>query len=634
MGRTCGYVLASTVLLGGWLLVGSCSGSKTSATSNEVRRGTQQLIADNGLSPDDRKRFYTLPEGSELFPLSWFLRLESEQTKRPFAENLERFGLIYAEEGLNQYNLPIGLTYFEPEDVPVKMVGVNCAACHVGEIHYRDKPRLRIDGAPNMFDIDAFYRDLINSAVATLRSPSKLARLATPRLEVDAQLDAIGEIFGDLEALRVEGEMGARLAEAFVQLVDAERKRFEEDYRAHGQRLIASVLSGEPEPARTSGDVPYRGTFRRIIEELGERRHASQLGADAPLTKRAVESPRLLERWTAVFSGRVRLLQARIAFLQILASSQSNGTPPLHGRVDAFGSARNFLFGDKYGYTAKLAPIAFPHLWGFEKFAWLHWNANTNSVLERNMGQGLGLGAIVDTETWDSSLLFENLHELERVAYKIRPPKWPESMLGAIDMEKARAGQKLYDEHCARCHEQVTKTSEGLLDFPLYPLADIGTDPNHATEFARPVGDVSFADALQHTLGKIKEHYYEGHGVSAELQVAWEGTRKNIMWRSPLAYPARPLAGVWAVAPYLHNNSVPTLWHLLLPPKQRPTRFKVGDREYDPKHVGYVFELGSTSNENSIYDTRLTGNHNSGHDYGTGLSDAERWALIEYLKTK
>ena len=250
------------------------------------------------------------------------------------------------------------------------------------------------------------------------------------------------------------------------------------------------------------------------------------------------------------------------------------------------------------------------------------------------MGQSLGLGAIVDTETWDSSILFENLHELERLAYKIRPPKWPESMLGAIDMEKARTGEKLYAEHCARCHEQVTKTPEGLLDFPLYPVAEIGTDPNHAAEFAMPVGVVSFAGALQHVLGNIKERYYEENGVSAALQVAWEGGRQHVTWRSPHAYPVRPLDSVWASAPYLHNNSVPTLWHLLLPPDQRPTRFKVGDREYDPKRVGYVFELGSTANEGSIHDTRLPGNDNSGHDYGTGLSNAERWALIEYLKTR
>ena len=143
-------------------------------------------------------------------------------------------------------------------------------------------------------------------------------------------------------------------------------------------------------------------------------------------------------------------------------------------------------------------------------------------------------------------------------------------------------------EDCARCHEQATTSSENLLDSPLYATENIGTDPHHAIEFDRPVGDVSFPDAIAAVLGKIKQHYYQEHDVPAALQLAWEGGRRDVMWRSPRAYPARPLAGVWATAPYLHDNSVPTLWHLLLPPEQRPTRFKVGDREYDPERVGYV----------------------------------------------
>ncbi|MFY0540739.1 hypothetical protein [Nannocystis pusilla] len=36
------------------------------------------------------------------------------------------------------------------------------------------------------------------------------------------------------------------------------------------------------------------------------------------------------------------------------------------------------------------------------------------------------------------------------------------------------------------------------------------------------------------------------------------------------AYKARPLNGIWASSPYLHNGSVPTLHDLLLPAAQRP----------------------------------------------------------------
>src|SRR3954466_7506420 len=50
-------------------------------------------------------------------------------------------------------------------------------------------------------------------------------------------------------------------------------------------------------------------------------------------------------------------------------------------------------------------------------------------------------------------------------------------------------------------------------------------------------------------------------------------------------YVAPPLAGVWATAPYLHNGSVPTLWHLMHP-AERPTAFDVGGHALDLVKVG------------------------------------------------
>ena len=95
------------------------------------------------------------------------------------------------------------------------------------------------------------------------------------------------------------------------------------------------------------------------------------------------------------------------------------------------------------------------------------------------------------------------------------------------------------------------------------------------------------------------------------------------------AYKARPLNGIWASSPYLHNGSVPTLYDLLRPAAERPVRFAVGRWEFDPKKVGDVSEGESPWG----LDTSVDGNRNSGHDYGTTLSEADRWALVEYLKS-
>lgn len=92
---------------------------------------------------------------------------------------------------------------------------------------------------------------------------------------------------------------------------------------------------------------------------------------------------------------------------------------------------------------------------------------------------------------------------------------------------------------------------------------------------------------------------------------------------SILAYKARPLNGIWATAPYLHNGSVPTLYDLLLPKRQpgdpvegeyRPDEFMVGSRAFDPVKVG----LKSTGYDGFLFRTHIWGNNNGGHEFASG----------------
>jgi hypothetical protein len=118
----------------------------------------------------------------------------------------------------------------------------------------------------------------------------------------------------------------------------------------------------------------------------------------------------------------------------------------------------------------------------------------------------------------------------------------------------------------------------------------------------------------------------------------WNGYRDDEV-TAPLAYRARPLAGVWATPPFLHNGSVPSLYELLLPADQRPKQFYTGSRNFDPARVGYQHDSFSGA---FTYNTNAVGNSNAGHEFsnmpgngviGPELTDAERWALIEYLKS-
>ena len=103
-----------------------------------------------------------------------------------------------------------------------------------------------------------------------------------------------------------------------------------------------------------------------------------------------------------------------------------------------------------------------------------------------------------------------------------------------------------------------------------------------------------------------------------------------------------PLDAVWATAPYLHNASVPTI-AALLDNDKRPTywRLKRDPRAYDSQALGWRYEAlehgkeGAADEEEArmIYDTTRHGYGNQGHDYGDSLSEEERQAVLEYLKT-
>ncbi len=106
-----------------------------------------------------------------------------------------------------------------------------------------------------------------------------------------------------------------------------------------------------------------------------------------------------------------------------------------------------------------------------------------------------------------------------------------------------------------------------------------------------------------------------------------------------LAYKVRPLNGVWATPPYLHNGSVPNIYALLSPVSERPAKFYLGNREYDPVNVGYRIDRLDGGFE---FDTSLRGNRNTGHEFsndkregviGPLLTPDERRALVEYIKT-
>jgi hypothetical protein len=233
---------------------------------------------------------------------------------------------------------------------------------------------------------------------------------------------------------------------------------------------------------------------------------------------------------------------------------------------------------------------------------------------------------------------------------KLQSPRWPEDLLGRIDLDKAGQGEAIYQRTCAGCHVLIDRGTHTPLagagvagnagiTVTTVPLDQVKTDPRQAVNFAARVislekiggpASIPYMDAAKAVAGGIVEQWKSQSPANAKAEDEVDKGRRN-EFRGILAYRARPLNGTWATAAYLHNGSVPNLYGLLLPPARRPKIFYVGSWEFDPVHAGV--ETGSPFAGAFTFDTRLPGNTNSGHEYGIGLSDAERMALIEFLKT-
>ena len=358
------------------------------------------------------------------------------------------------------------------------------------------------------------------------------------------------------------------------------------------------------------------------------------------------------------------LLEGKIATLRAVPTLKASAllaTTDGYGRTDAFGVGRNELFGATFlnGMPSD-APVSFPHTWGMRYTGWLQWGANTNSVMERNIGQSLGVGAVFDPRTGRSSVNIDNLHRMEQLTYKLQAPEWPASF-PAVDAARAERGRQRFVQYCAPCHQ--TWQSDGAMRvYKLFALNEVGTDPNAALNYEKPVKTADgkvlpFPYAALGLIKTVKQQAYAERGFSPGQIAAWESrdVRQGAAWdptfRAPLldhdkwpdtrgrrVYRAKTLVGIWATAPYLHNGSVPTIYDLLLPADQRPVRFPVGQHEYDPVKLGIQTDRSQFTTPPGWtpyqLDTRLSGNWNSGHEWKfyPQLDDTARYEIIEFLK--
>ena len=567
-----------------------------------------------GLSAAETLAWRYTTEGSDLVPVDILRALIDTESGKPFTEALDRFGFLPTAAGPgNVYGLPVGWTIDVPDYSLLKVdyVGINCSACHTGELAYQGKA-MRIDGAPNMADIEAFGLAVEASGVATLEDPLEAFAFIVRWLRLAPPAEATP---ADTFAGKVPDDTKAYLGNI------ADTKGDEPDRRV-GEAIVKVLKREEVASSDATGDLeafPLSAADTAVVDSL-----STSLAAPKEDQRHLFNLVRFLRKYE-------RLLKSRIEFATLALHAFSTSTVAGPGRDDPWNIIRNLLFLTP---TKLNSPVSIPHLFGSKEFTWYHADGNTNSVGQRNIAQAVALGAYVDPKTRESTLKPRNIWVLEDLMRKLEAPAWPAAQFGAagvIDQQAAQRGAAIFARKmdaaggsyaCADCH--ATRAGS------LYDLAVLGTDPNRVQSFALPQDGKPFAQAIYEKVSAIEAFAHKKAGITPEEARQHEIVPYPI-WRDTGQYQARKLDGVWATAPYLHNGSVPTLYDLLLPATSRPARFPLGQREYDPKKVGYRTD---TPNPIFVFDITADGNSNAGHEFGTTLSEPERWDLVEFLKTQ
>ena len=553
-----------------------------------------------GWSAADRTMFYTTSQGSQLLPYDWFLALEQPDSETLFrVDSLARFGYLPNPDKLNNPDsLPLGFVKDAGDNSD--WVGMSCSACHTSQFKFAGKT-LQIDGGPTDADFWTFISELGKALMQTSASPT-----------------------------------------------DAKFQRF-------ANRVLSPIHS-------QSDELRLYNYLKDFSDEFGKFLHYSK--SDVAWGRARLDAfGMIFNRATAVDLhdwGNAHKANAPVSYPFLWDTHW-------HNVVQWNGSAPNILEIERLARNVTEALGVFAH-----------------ADIKRTF---------VPPLYFKSTVKRVNQIAIERKLSRLRSPAWPRNF-ATIDTRKAAMGAKLYQDHCINCHAIVPHNKPlHRMNVTMTPVSEVGTDPLMATNardlpsktgileriqmpflLSPPlpaevpafelVGKVMIGAILapadwetvpseldaasKNLLASIKSGHSHTDGHLARFKTAkskiemgirsnlWIDARNLLEKRknnvNALAYKARPLDGIWATAPYLHNGSVPNLYQLLLPAKDRMEKFFVATREFDPVNVG--FTTGSQDGAFE-FDTSLPGNSNAGHDtYATNsLTDEQRWQLVEYLKT-
>ncbi|HEY6552695.1 MAG TPA: di-heme-cytochrome C peroxidase, partial [Vicinamibacteria bacterium] len=602
-----------------------------------------------------RQAYYTTPQGTSLKSLryDWLVHLEMPWGKKRFADpvHLRAYGFIVDPEPSlqNPDQLPVGFAKrFDPE-LGEAVLDLSCAACHTGQLVVERAGRrtaLRIDGGPashafTTTRLGHFVPTLVASLASTYVNPLKFRRFGVGVLGEGGYARGKGRLHDDLGDV-----LGALLKQGWTEgtkhLYPVEEGFGRTDALARiGNTVFADELDGAND---SIGDAPVSYPYlwniwkfdwvqynasvsQAMARNMGE---SFGVGARLGLLDRYGRPVPAEERFrTSVLVPNLHRIEAMLQRLE----------PPkwpedLLGPIDRAKAERGRVLFDR----------SCRHCHGpFEQ------PAEMKAYLDPLRGDKdplwkMTIVPLTEVGTDPTAAL----NFARRTVDLTRTGLDPDEVLAAAKpaLDEARSRLVLLEAKVAEAVAKQDPTAEALAKAAAYEKRRV--EQAEAAVGGVKMNAVPLGLALNF-LGLItRERYYDERGLSTEQRACLDGFGGLDLPEIQPVYKARPLAGVWATAPFLHNGSVPTLYEMLSPHDERAARFFVSPGSFDPVAVGLD---AKAQGEGFWLDTGVRGNSNVGHEFRAGFapgrtegddpqygvigpewSPEERWEIVEYLK--
>lgn len=644
-------------------------GAMTSGVDAWNSRFSSVLYLDQGWSAADSLWFYNTSQGSNLLPYSFFLELEQAHTANLFRsnENINRYGYLPQRATIsNPDGLPVGMVRDEYRSKPY--MGFTCAACHTTQLHYQGTA-IRIDGGPTSADMETFMQDLAEALRATLLESEKQQRFVASVLK-RGEYRSAEEVLSDL------GKFTQRIKTYTVINSPRDTRRPMTHYGYARLDAFGRIYN------RVLEHVMSARQIRILLSESLLPVELDHVLADVESILTSADRDHIVERIQSLLTNE-QLIELRNRIYNPADAPVSYPflwDVPQHDYIQWNGRVNNSGLGPMARNAGQVIGV----------FATLDWQEKKGFTVSSVLGgQGFGSRHI----DFQSSIDIRNLRRVENHLRKLTSPKWPQQVFPEIDKSRSLAGARLFAKYCADCHVPINREDpDRRVVAKMIAVSSVGTDtkmaensrffsgysgilrnqyvntdtgsilldnqaPVVALLSAATRNVVTSTDPDKWLIRRWLERSYDfgytllDNEVRPSLKAGYYDPDTTVdPYASVMAYKARPLNGIWATAPYLHNGSVPTLYDLLLPKKQhgdpdegeyRPDEFRVGSREFDVEKVGFR----SIGYDGFLFRTNIWGNHNTGHEYASGrtplpdgtilpaLNKQQRLELLEYLKT-